>query len=84
MLSEKQAQKEALRQKLNARKMLSEQKEYEMFTARMLMDQANENIRNLEKNVAQEMGKQSNMVGLLFLKNELFLIRLFWRNWKAA
>lgn len=67
LLAEKQAQKEALKQKLNARRMLNEQKEYEMMTARFLMDQANEHKKNLEENVAKEMGKQSSVVSFLFL-----------------
>lgn len=62
LLAEKQAQKEALKKKLDARKMLSEQKEYEKLTARALIKQANENIKNIEENVAREMGKQSNVV----------------------
>jgi len=61
-LSEKQSQKEALRQKLNARRMVNEQKEYEMYTARYLIDQADEHAKNLEDNVAREMGKQSSIV----------------------
>lgn len=67
LLAEKQAQKEALKQKLNARRMLNEQKEYEMMTARFLMDQANKHKKNLEENVAKEMGKQSSVVSFLFL-----------------
>ncbi|XP_052249024.1 uncharacterized protein LOC127856876 isoform X2 [Dreissena polymorpha] len=60
MLSEKESQKGTMRRKLEARRLIKEQRDWEGYAARTLLRQAKENARTIEGNVATEKGRQSN------------------------
>ncbi|WAR25161.1 hypothetical protein MAR_010865 [Mya arenaria] len=62
LLSEKDNQKEAMRRKLEARRLNKEQKDWEDYSTRALLRQAAEVKRHIENSVTQEKGRQSNVL----------------------
>ncbi|XP_053377355.1 trichohyalin-like isoform X2 [Mercenaria mercenaria] len=62
LLAEKEAQKAAVLRKLEAHRMSREQHDYEDLAARQLLKQAEDQMKQLEASVAEEKGKQSNML----------------------
>ncbi|KAL4226590.1 hypothetical protein ACF0H5_014574 [Mactra antiquata] len=60
LIYEKEAQKKALLNKLETSKLSKEQRDYERQTARALLKQAQDQVKALEQNVAQENKKQIN------------------------
>ncbi|XP_060592636.1 LOW QUALITY PROTEIN: trichohyalin-like, partial [Ruditapes philippinarum] len=60
LLKEKQAQKLTLFRKLEAHRMSREQHDYEALAARQLLQQAKDQVKQLEATVAGETGKQAN------------------------
>jgi hypothetical protein len=75
LLKEKQAQKLTLFRKLEAHRMSREQHDYEALAARQLLQQAKDQVKQLEATVAGETGKQANTVALICSTYFLLLLK---------